>query len=342
MVEYVRAKESKQKIVSAVRGYVSGTFPNYSFTSDTVSDRGTQIFAAAQPMPIIGASRTPYITETCIYFRPSYGLVFQAEVYLPPNIGLDSLDASDLDLEQTYHYTNAIDGNGEDRWFGLGYDGGVPLPSGTSPRNESTWSIMYGSTLPLNAANRYARIGGRDSHGGDSSFETNASTTFYYGLALAPASDGYAVSSVASTIFWGGAPSSMPASEKTNFRGIGPVHLDSTTVQLPTTSYQVDDPLMGALAENWQLLNSTWNAPNAAVSTLGPGARDLYSLSGHDKFGWRLCRWRTKNGDRCELAHAFSLGLRERGGRYSQCVRAHGFPRRAGICEHRRDELEHQ
>ncbi|MEI9997967.1 MAG: hypothetical protein WDO13_01775 [Verrucomicrobiota bacterium] len=64
IVEYVRAKESKQKIVSAIRGHVNGTAPNYSFVSDTVArDSAWGIFPSGVAMPIMGITRTPYFTQ---------------------------------------------------------------------------------------------------------------------------------------------------------------------------------------------------------------------------------------------------------------------------------------
>ncbi len=299
IVEYVRAKESQQKVMSAIRGYVSGGV----FTSQTVtpldSDSQSVFGDLNHPTPIIGATRTPYITELTTYWAPGSGtpayIVLQAEVYLPPNIGIDSLAGSDFSFGHQYDFTNAYTTNSSssvidesDRWFGLGYGGG---PDSAPPSNDQFY-LKSGSSFPLTAANPYAVIIAEKNQGSSGESVTNSgfagkpATTFYLQGAIAPANANTSFSSAAGADYWH--PSALSAS-----KAVGPILVGAAQTTPSANSYQIDDPLTGVVATNWQFKPSTWGARNSIV-TVGSSPTNAVPPQDTDSsglvtaVGWRM------------------------------------------------------
>lgn len=300
LVEYVRAKESQQKVISAIRGYISGG----AFISQTVTPRSgdsQSVFGdTSDAMPIMGATRTPYITELTAYWTPGSGspayIILQGEVYLPPNIGIDSLAGSDFSFGHQFDYTNAYTTNSggtvasrSDRWFGLGYGGG---PNASPPSNNQFY-LKTGSSFPLTAANPYAVVFTEKNEGGSGESVTNSgfagkpATTFYLQAALAPASASTSFSAAAGADFW--RPGSLAAS-----RAVGPIAVGAGQTTPSTTSWQIDDPLTGVVATNWQFKASTWALANSSVVTIGQAPmavtppQDTDTSGRVTTAGWRL------------------------------------------------------
>jgi Tfp pilus assembly protein PilX len=100
IIDYVRCKESKNAIVTPLRGDWSGDWTKDSSTFTLAIAGGANAY--------VGVSRAPYITEMAV-FIPSpttivsgschyQGVKFKMEIYLPPSYGLSSIDVSKLRL----------------------------------------------------------------------------------------------------------------------------------------------------------------------------------------------------------------------------------------------------
>ena len=293
IVEYVRAKESQQKIVCAIKGSVSGGV----FTSTTVADAGGNQNGLPGAMPLIGVTRTPLITEMGMYWSPGsmHYFIMQTEIYLPPNVGIDSLNATDFDMEHQFECTNINAPTGyANRFWALPYGGGPVSDPGTS--TQSSFELATGSSFPLTANNRYAQVFMEQSDGDFGSttsgvFLNRPPTSFRFWAGIAPVNYPYALSASAPSDFWG--PPALASSP-----GIGPINLTTANIGTPmANSWQIDDPLTGVLSTNWQLKPSTWGATNTGVRTVGQAPSSLYSTqpqqdtdsSGNiTDVGWRM------------------------------------------------------
>jgi len=109
IIDYVRARESSQQIVQKIVGKVSGGAYAYTWNDD-VND-------------ITSLSRQPCLTEMGIYVRPTadptthtFWADFKAEIYLPKNYGLESIDLGKLFIKVMWWngwYTYLLTGSGE-------------------------------------------------------------------------------------------------------------------------------------------------------------------------------------------------------------------------------------
>jgi len=246
ILEYVRAKESQQEIVCAIKGYVSGG----SFNSITQQDTaGNGAFGDT----IVGVTRSPIIDEFSLYWTsgPTY-LYFVGKVYLPPNCGITTLNSADFAIDREYDDNPSGWG---DRFVFSDFN---PPP----PQSWPQYLSVFAGHFPLNATNRYAAV---QAATGDNAFNTNAITTFYGMMAIAPVNYAGSISSSMPMLAWG---PTYPA-------GVGPITLYPTNYALPTNSYQiVDDPLMGSVTNNWQSRSPSWATSNSTVFTGGstPGS----------------------------------------------------------------------
>ena len=273
LVEYVRAKESQQKILPAIKGSVaSGTFTSTA-VNDSVSSNQNGLPGT---FPIIGVTRSPVITEFGVYFLVAThaSIAFQAEIYLPPNVGIDNLQTNDFCTAHQYAVSNtytatiapATKGWQGDRWW-------IQRSSGSTVTDSDHFWAVGTPTFPLSVTgNRYAQIQtlqqsksvGASSvwwFSGSTSSRPFLSSTVYGMFAITSTNSPYAMCSAASSDYWG---------TYGNSRGIGPFTLTDANQGSPlASSYQIDDPLLGVVATNWKYLPSTWAAANSGVSTLG-------------------------------------------------------------------------
>jgi hypothetical protein len=311
IVEYVRAAESKQEIMPAIRGNVLGTANNYYFSSTTVlgpttTQSGSQYYQSLNPSqtqyPLVGITRSPVIDELGMYYQTEYAyagqpyLMMQAEIYLPPNCGIDCLNAYDISMCYQFDVSPNTTGNSSDRYWGMNWGWPVNNWGGTAQQAEGDIYNIYPTTFPLNATNRYAQVqfAQGPSHTGWSLYTTE---TNYLWAAISPNSQGTCVSSCAGM-------DSFQTAAATNSPAVGPFIMTTNNIYPPTNfpTYQVDDPLAGVNSANWTLTNATWSAFNTNVSVghsgnvgntpLAPSGsapyQDLDSTGKVTSIGWRM------------------------------------------------------
>ncbi len=285
IVEYVRAKESAQKIVNAIRGYVSGG----QFTSITKSyQNNNAIFPSSQPMPLIGITRSPVITETALYYCRSGwgdpGVGFQAEIFLPPNIGIDQLNSGDFKLSRQFISDLPIGGGTyNDRWDSLSFSASIG-------GDGTFWPVASAGrpTFPL-APGQYIKVECWHINGQTkNNLKTYPTANFRSWLGITTPNHSYALTSSSSLDYWG--------ASLTNSRGVGPTRLSTNTVNTPpANTWQVNDPAMACLNVNSVQTASTWGEANTSVSTLGsspsstaPPQQDTDVDGKITDIGWRL------------------------------------------------------
>ncbi len=279
IVEYVRAKESPQKILPAIRGYVTGDV--FYSTTESSSLVAWAASPSGKAMPLIGVTRTPLITEAGIfYWSSAAGFVFQTEIYLPPHIGIDSVAGTDITMQRKYWVTNSPSDSYEDGWYPITYSRSASNPSSLSDGKfydiSPGFPLLPGKYVQLQAEQREAKA-------------TNGPFQVYDWTVIAPVSQASAVSWGA-PLNWGATAWGAPTDITT---GVGPFQVATNNTGPLGTSLQVNDPLLGCLATNWQSAASSWGTTNM-ISTVGgtPGAfSPQQDTDGNGKLtdlGWRL------------------------------------------------------
>ena len=295
IVEYVRAKESKQKIINAIRGSVAGNV----FTSSTVglltvanahSTGGTGAFPGATvAMPIMGVTRTPRITEFGAYWANDGqgGIVFQTELYLPPNVGIHSVAGADIYVPHEYFMVNTLTGPAGTRndYTQVTYKSALP-DSGAVPSNTKFYDIT-GHAFPLTPGN-YVEVKEQEEN---ATYGTNdPPTTVWCWAGIGSTENGNTISlSTCAPLDWGGSYPTPNGSGNL----VGPIALPTAVTTPQATSLQVDDPLLGLLAANWVSAGTSWGAANSGRSVgNSPGSysppQDTDANGKVTDLGWRL------------------------------------------------------